>query len=442
MPTLWLIFAFDMTLSADNNCAAPAVPVPACVPDNNPRATAAGSDALAATAGTSGPDSAASATPAPVSALAPAFAVPAAAKGRNQVISICKGIAIILMVAGHAECPGALMNFIYLFHMPVFFIAAGYFFQRKYITTSSWEFVRKRFRGLYWPMVKWSVVFLLLHNAFFAVGLLNEQFGNWEGGVTHPYTWHQAMQRLVNIVFSMGGYDEFLLGAFWFFRALLVSGIVFMALNRLLEGRRSWLHGERTVLAVIVLALAFAVFRLSFGLRIQTIVQGGIRENWGVIFFGVGVLFRCYEHRLRHYWAVGAVALSLLVVGANMHLAGMNLAPKLIDALTLPLTGTIGFVMVYCAAVLLNRRGGVVRRLLVHVGEMTVYIYVFHIISFKAVSAIKIMWYGLPWGQIGCHMVIHEHHDDLFWLLYTVAGVSLPLLWMCAYSRLRAAWSR
>ena len=46
---------------------------------------------------------------------------------RDSVISITKGIAIILMVIGHAEAPELLTNFIYTFHMPLFFIAAGYF---------------------------------------------------------------------------------------------------------------------------------------------------------------------------------------------------------------------------------------------------------------------------------------------------------------------------
>lgn len=362
-------------------------------------------------------------------------------KQQNTTISIVKGIAIILMVMGHTEGPGLLMNFIYLFHMPIFFITAGYFFSRRYLT-DSWTYVEKRFRGLYVPMVKWSLLFLLLHNAFFEVGLLNEQFGNWSNGVTHPYTLRQACQRVVNIVFSMGGYDEFLLGAFWFFRALLVSSILFMALNRFLEGKHKWLHGNGTVVAIIALALGFAVFRLGNGLKVLTIVQGGIRETWGVAFFGIGVLYRSYEHRIRENWAVALICFSLLVLGANLHLAGMNLAPKMLDVLTLPLTGTIGFLMVHYVSGVIDKHPGVLRDFLVYAGNMTVYIYVFHIISFKVVSALKIMWYGLPWGQIGCHMVIHEHHDDYFWILYTVAGVGLPLLWMYGYNNLKARYRK
>ncbi len=96
---------------------------------------------------------------------------------RNTSLSIAKGIAIILMCAGHAEGPGIVINFIYLFHMPLFFIAAGYFFSKKYVT-DPWLFCKKRFKGLYIPFVKWSVFFLLIHNLMFKIGILNEQYGN------------------------------------------------------------------------------------------------------------------------------------------------------------------------------------------------------------------------------------------------------------------------
>ena len=360
-------------------------------------------------------------------------------KQENTKISICKGIAIILIVVGHAEAPDFLTRFIYLFHMPIFFITAGYFFRRA-TPVDAWQFVGKRFRGLYVPMVKWALLFLIFHNLFFDIGLLNEQYGNWEGGVTHPYTWTQGCQRFVSIVFAMGGYDEFLLGAFWFFRALLISSILFMAVYKLFDERcPRLLRGNRKVWLIIAIAVAFAVFRLANGLKVTNVVQGGIRENWGVIFFGIGVLFRSYESRIRQHWALALTFFALLIGATALHCKGMNLQPQLIDVLTLPLTGTIGFLLTYYLSGLIDRRPSKVRTFLVHCGRMTVYIYVFHIIAFKAVSALKILWYDLPWGEIGCHMVIHDHNDDLFWLLYSAAGVAIPLLWMQGYKRVKGA---
>lgn len=359
---------------------------------------------------------------------------------RNHTIDICKGLAIILMVIGHAEAPGWLVSFIYVFHMPVFFITAGYFFTRQH-ADNAWDFCRKRVKGLYWPFLKWSVFFLLIHNLLFKVGILNEQYGNWENGVTHPYTWHQAVQRLVHMVFSMGGYDEFLAGAFWFFRALLLSSIVFLILYRLIDGRHRILKGSVTPAVICVLALLFTWFKIYNGLKITTVVQGGIRECWGVFFFGAGMLFKHYEDvwKGRHWLA--AICLVILAVGAHFHWAGMNLKPKTIDVLTLPLTGCAGFLFLHYVSSHIDSWGGVAKRFLAHCGEMTVYIYVFHISAYKVVSLMKIWWYGLPFGKVGCHMVIHDYKDDGFWVLYTLAGVGLPLLWMWGYRKIQKRYS-
>ena len=67
---------------------------------------------------------------------------------RNTVISICKALAIILMVIGHADAPEAINLFLYEFHMPVFFITAGFFFSLRYLTDEA-TFVKKRFNSDY-----------------------------------------------------------------------------------------------------------------------------------------------------------------------------------------------------------------------------------------------------------------------------------------------------
>ena len=356
---------------------------------------------------------------------------------RNTTLSICKAIAIILMCAGHAEGPSLLVNFIYLFHMPVFFIAAGYFFDKKYLN-DPWTFCKKRFKGLYVPFVKWSLFFLIFHNLFFKIGLMNEHYGNWAGGVTHPYTWFQFWQRVVHIIFSMGGYDEFLAGAFWFFRALLVSSIVFLVLYLLLYNRRKWLNHGTVPVVIALFAIGFSWFKIANHLNIITIVQGGIRECWGVLFFSLGVIYRRYENRIPEHWALTLLYAALLVGGAHLGWQGMMLKVKLHTVATLPFTGAIGFLMVHHIASWLDRHDGVVKRFMVYCGNNTLYIYVFHIISFKIVSALKIWYYGLDWGQIGCHMVIHENSTtDLFWVLYTIVGTAVPLLGITLYRRLQ-----
>ena len=350
---------------------------------------------------------------------------------RNEAISITKAIGIICVVMGHAEPPDLLSNFIYIFHMPLFFIAAGYFFGEKHLE-NPWEFCRRRVKGLYVPFLKYAILFLLLHNLLFSMGLMNETYGNWTGGVTHPYTWTQFFRRLFTIVTSMSGYDEFMAGAFWFFRGLLVASILFLILCR---GVRSKTGLGLAWCAAIVCAVAilFNAYRFGFGLKIPVIPNGGLRETWGVFFFGIGVIFGQLEGRFSNRWWLTSLCLVILGVCAWFHTCGMNNNGRMIDILTLPATGVSGWIVMRHAGELIASMVNPFRSLMVFIGNNTLYVFVFHIISYKLVSLLKIAWYGLDWDQIGCHMVIHyNNHEDLFWILYTIVGVGVPVgaLWL------------
>jgi len=72
---------------------------------------------------------------------------------RNQSVTIAKGLAIILMVMGHARCPEYINNILSLMRMPLFFIMSGYCFKEKYLDQPK-DFFNKRMKGIYWPYIK------------------------------------------------------------------------------------------------------------------------------------------------------------------------------------------------------------------------------------------------------------------------------------------------
>ena len=354
---------------------------------------------------------------------------------RNTTISIAKGIAIILMVIAHAEAPGWLCRFIFEFHMPLFFITAGYFFSLKYLNDEA-TFVKKRVKGLYWPFVKWAVFFLIIHNWMFDLGILNETFGNEAGGVTHPYSWHQMQQNLWTIVTAMAGYDAFLCGAFWFFRGLFVASILYLIIYKvalkLLPTRAKTL----TPYLICLIILLLCGWKTYEGLRIINLVQGGYRDMMGCFFFGCGFIFRQFVEEYHKATARVYISLPMTLVCAivvflfSKYLtANMNWRSTYTQFLSLPVPALLGFLMTYNISRWIDRTKGWVKRLLVYTGDNTLNIFIFHIVSYKVVSLLKIWYYGLDPRQIGCHMVIHDYsQQDLFWILYTFAGVGIPLL--------------
>lgn len=354
---------------------------------------------------------------------------------KNNTISICKAIAIILMVVGHADCPGFLLQFLYEFHMPLFFIAAGYFFNLKYLNNEK-EFVIKRFKGLYIPFVKWGVIFLLLHNVFFYLNIINDKYGNGTpGGVAHPYTWHQLQQNIWTCVTQMGGYDVFLTGAFWFFRALLVASILYLVLFKLLSKLRFMRTAENKLredvigITICILMLLMAAWKTGEGLTFYGLPQGGYRELMGTFFFGIGFLIKRHQKVLNIHWWGCAICFITVALFSHFACASMPWTTTFQRFVSLPLPAIAGFLMTYYIAVRIDTHNNIVRRFLVYCGENTLPIYIFHIIAFKLMSLVKIAWYGMDFKQIGCHMVIHDHaHEDIFWILYAITGVGIPLL--------------
>ena len=353
---------------------------------------------------------------------------------RDTTISIAKGIAIILMVIAHAEAPGWLCKFIFEFHMPLFFITAGYFFSQKYLNDEA-TFVKKRIKGLYVPFVKWSVFFLIIHNWMFDLGILNEQYGNETGGVTHPYTWHQIQQNLWNIVTAMGGYDQFLCGAFWFFRGLLVASILYLIIYKVVLHvlpKRAENTAPNFVCIVLLLLCAWKTYE---GLKIVTLVQGGYRDLMGCFFFGCGFIFRQYADSYRQmiaryhtgFWTTLLFGIVVFLFSKYLT-ANMNWRSTFEQFLSLPLPAILGFLMTFNVSLWLDKHDNWLRRFLAYTGNHTLNIFIFHIVAYKVVSLIKIWYYGLDIHQIGCHMVVHDYsQQDCFWILYTVAGVGLPL---------------
>jgi hypothetical protein len=116
--------------------------------------------------------------------------------------------------------------------------------------------------------------------------------------------------------------------------------------------------------------------------------------------------------------------------------ANMNWRSSFQQFLSLPVPAILGFLMTYNISGWIDRCDNMLKRLLVYIGNHTLNIFIFHIVSYKVVSLIKIWYYGLDIRQIGCHMVIHDYsQQDCFWILYTIAGVGIPLAGTWLYEK-------
>lgn len=123
---------------------------------------------------------------------------------RNIAIDITKAIAIILMILGHCQGINPLFrNFIFSFHMPLFFILSGYFYKQRPL--------KCLFISGYSHLVKPYFI-----TSFFVI-LLCFTAGKYE----------LTIQKIVGMIMSNGGTSKELIGSnlpfigpIWFLLAL------------------------------------------------------------------------------------------------------------------------------------------------------------------------------------------------------------------------------
>lgn len=331
---------------------------------------------------------------------------------RDDSITIAKAIAILLMVLGHTYFSQYGNQWINMFHMPLFFFFAGFCMKDKYLQTPC-LFIRKRVVGLYKPFAKWSIVFLLFHNVFFYVNIYNGEYGFREN-VSHLYDWQEYALHLVHIVTKMSD-NEQLLGGYWFLKSLFVGSIVGYIVIKNIKSR---LFGGGSLLCMTIL-LAFLHKEMPyFGV--------GAREFLASEFFVIGYYYKKLECKFHEKWCVLPLGLFTITFGTHFYQATL-LSFKWWQVILYGATAIIGTLMVFYVSKKIVKLQTVANKWLVFIGNNTLTILTWHMLSFKIVNLIVIYAYGLPISRLAEFPVIEEYSQQGWFLLYFFIGVVVPM---------------
>lgn len=338
----------------------------------------------------------------------------------NNYVTIAKAIGIILMVVGHSECPQVLFRFIYLFHMPFFFFCSGIFYKEISTKANVETYMKKRVRGLYIPFVKWSVLFLLLHNFFLLLGIYNPYYG-FDGGSAF-YSISEVFHRLVMILFTMNGYEE-LLGGFWFLRSLFVSCLIIAVVSFLLR------YGSRYkywFLCVLLLISTIIIRRVVPNIEFWREFSMGCL---GAMFYLLGYLLMPFSRYWQNRYSFLICCFSLLFffyyfeTGISMGYGYNKVIPFTLSAIS----GTL--LIIYISKQLENNTS-LIQRVLYYIGNHTLVILALHFLSFRFVSYFFTVVYGINVAHVAEHPVIKDISPlpCYWWIIYCIAGILIPLL--------------
>ncbi len=322
-------------------------------------------------------------------------------------ISVVKAICIVLMVVGHSGPPSEFNNMFTLIRMPAFFFVSGFLLKDKYFDDEI-PFIKRRFKGLWWPFVKWSLMFLACHNLFAYMHLYDTM-----------YSWHEMIYKVFKI-FTLTGSEQ-LLGGYWFLKELLFASLLGFSSVWLLKkhpGVKLFNKWGGVILIFLFLILAYFSSILPFKIPCISSVT-----MLATSFYLAGYWFNKQALSKKSIPLVGLLALVMVAVVSIFFQGSMqgSKSAKIFIYFIVALTGTYGIVNV---AGLIKGRA---QKMLDYIGSKTLYILTFHLISFKIVSLVKVWQYDMPIESLSSFPVISEY-NSFYWLLYSVVGVIIPII--------------
>ena len=132
----------------------------------------------------------------------------------------------MLMVLLHSSRwieSGYVGHLVCLFHMPIFFFVSGFCFKQEYIRDTR-GFLIKKVKGLWYPYVKFGLIFLICHNVFYYLHIYDSHYGSYTGVASAFYTFKDYLIQCQRTVRMVG--TEQLLGGYWFLHALFYACVI------------------------------------------------------------------------------------------------------------------------------------------------------------------------------------------------------------------------
>ena len=333
--------------------------------------------------------------------------------GRNNTITYLKALGIILMVLGHSYCSiPYIVGFLYMFHMPLFFFTSGFCFKTIHLNNFR-IFAWKRIKGLYWPFVKYGLVFVLLHNYLFRLNIYNDQFG-YLGAVSHLYSTAEIIESIQE-TFNMQ-HIERLLGGFWFLSTLFWASLIAWIALKMCKN----IIAVAICLFVICLIMNKMVWFVPF-LKISS------REFAVAFLFVIGYLFAQFKFPRFPLYVV-IFSLLLTFIGSLFWRIAMDEMPCSNKVFPLYiLTAILATWSFYSMFYNWKETSSLFSKLMIFVGTHTLEILTWHFFSFKLTSLLIIFIYNLPIVQLASFPIIQVFAAKGWWVVYLVSGVAIPL---------------
>ena len=330
----------------------------------------------------------------------------------NTRISELKGYGILLVVIGHAVISPthgySLRNFIYLFHLAIFYYASGYLFKDKYADEPI-SYFKRRIKSLYVPYVVYGSIFIFFHDLCCKIGLYP---------ISEIYKKGDILHHLLSLV--KFNYFEALTGVFWFFKSLFVVCIAFELIAYLSYNFKNLRSSGLLVGGAILSSIGIAGCYFNFPCH-KTLANLALLP---VFLGGYYVSYRKLSITNKLMNAMLPIGCLLILVYNSNYSVSINAQDIGYNPLIFYLCAACGICLTLYIVDWTPKK---LKGAIAYIGNNSFAIFIWHFLFFRLASYIIIEVDGLNTKLLSSHPVIHE--NNILWAItYIIIGVGGSLL--------------
>lgn len=351
-------------------------------------------------------------------------------QSRDTRIDVLKGIGILFIIMGHCGGHGRQFLNYTLFHVAIFFIASGYVFNEN-DSNNIINFknkIIKLIKRLYVPWIVVGSIYSLLNNTFIKlniltdnVALLDTEWGSY--GIDSLKSFDETILYIFKTVLPFRALPK-LTGASWFLATLFFVEVVYLFLDLILK--RSKKHMQ--AMDIIVVLLYFLSTYLSTQGKIDNSGYKCLAILYSILFYHIGRRVKQWNNNIADYRLGFMIGFTVLYF-AKLHGIVIRYGrQEIVDGGVLLIVSIAGYALVWGMSSYIVENYSLISKIISYIGRQSLWIMMFHQLSFKFVTYIQIKYYGLDDYLLSAYPVLYS--DKMWWVAYTLTGVIIPLIFV------------
>ena len=263
-------------------------------------------------------------------------------------------------------------------------------------------------KGLYLPYIKWSLLFLVLHNSFRYIHFTESVI----------YQKEDYIRQFIKMI-AMTDY-ELLIRPFWFIKELLWASLIVATISFLNS------HLSTKKLFELYFILAFVASVISKFFPFIPLIGDSSILCFGILYYYTGILFYKYKPYIPLTYTTMIISFIIISIGSFLFDGVVDMRfTTVYNQIPYYILSIAGIIMLLCVSKKLENCKNL--SLFYYIGNHTMPILALNLLSLKLGNLIKVWIYALPIEFLSSYTVIFDY-NLWFWLVYTIIGVAVPLL--------------